>query len=130
MKDLREQLEEDKHIRNLCSKCGLCSGDKKVIECNLGNPRTSLEDYQTEYRFWDKAIPNESSIVEYSERGPKIIKFSEHKHSEALTIALPLENGFIMKKKICSTCRNTYETSIYQDAFEHVRLTEKLKRRA
>jgi hypothetical protein len=123
-------MTENNEIMKLCSDCFKEHGFKCVAigQCSIGKTQT-LEDYRTEYRLYDKAISNEMDIEEYdSETGKyRIVKFSEHKHREALTVAIPLENGFIIKKKICVICREVFEVSIYQDAFEHVRLTDKLK---
>jgi hypothetical protein len=125
MKTLTEQEKEDMKLRVICSDCGLCSGDKKPIECFLGSPRSTLEDYQTEYRLYDRAIVTETDIIE----NDRIISLRDHRHALALTLVYPLEHGFVIRKKICSVCRETYETWIYRDLEENERLTQKLKRR-
>ena len=114
---------EEKEITSNCSECfrehnNMCIANG--LSCEMG---LNHSDYLTEYRLYDKAIKYDLDIVQDN----KIIPHDKHKHKEALTLAYPLNNGFIMKQKICSVCRETYEMSIYKDAFEHVVLTEKLK---
>lgn len=114
-------MNRDKQIRNMCSECFKAHGFRCVaISCHLGI-RQSMKDYRIEYRLFHRVARADNLMIIQNRQ---IVNLRAHKHQKAFTVAYPLKDGFVIKKSVCSMCRETYETSIYRDPSEFRRLNE------
>lgn len=115
---------ENKEINEACSKCFRDHGFRCVaLSCHLGL-RQSMKDYKIEFRLWHKVTRAENLMVIQNRQ---FANLRDHKHQLAFIVSHPLKDGFVIRKKVCSICRETYQTSLYRDRAEFQRLSEKMR---